>query len=534
MAAVMVDQALGPPAGSARDKTDLVRGDGMINLCTRRGTLALLALAASAACSLAQNGTLNDEVARTIATHRFGGAHVGVSIIDMDGGAILANIHGNDPFTPASNMKLLTSGAALMVLGPDFAFKTEIIRDGDRLIVKGDGDPALADPEVLKESQPKLTVNDVLSALAGAVTKAGMTDVKEIIIDDRVFDREYVHPTWPPQNLDRPYSAEICGLNFHANVMAFFPGPSPQGPGSPPTFSMEPDANWLHVDVRARTVADGKNSVSVSREDENHFVLRGDVRFQTQAPVEVTLHDPAAFFGRLFAQQLASSGVHIAKASAGDDEPAVRLADPTEKFQGKTIAVVRTPIADVLHRCNTDSENLYAESLLKRMGNAVTKEPGSWNNGAAVLRMTITQHLGAEAAAATTILDGSGLSRGNLVTPATFTRWLGELANNPQTRDVYTNSLAYPGVGTLRSRFRNAKLVNQVRGKSGFIDGVRCLSGYVINSGGHRVCYSVMVNDITNDDETRDALELHEEVVKIADRWLAGHAMADAGAKGGG
>src|SRR5215467_6781445 len=106
---------------------DLVRGDGMINLRTRPA-LALLALAASTACALAQNGTLNDEVARTIATHHFGGARVGVSVIDMDGGAILANIHGNDPFTPASNMKLLTTGAALLVLGPDFAFKTEIIR----------------------------------------------------------------------------------------------------------------------------------------------------------------------------------------------------------------------------------------------------------------------------------------------------------------------------------------------------------------------------------------------------------------------
>jgi D-alanyl-D-alanine carboxypeptidase/D-alanyl-D-alanine-endopeptidase (penicillin-binding protein 4) len=507
----------------------------MFNLRTRRAALAAaLALAASTSCALAQGGALNDEVARTIATHKFGGARVGISIIDMDTGAVLANLHGNDPFTPASNMKLLTSGAAVMVLGPDFSFKTEILRDGDRLIVKGDGDPALADPLILKESEPKLTVNDVLSALAGAVTKAGMTDVKEIIIDDRVFDREYVHPTWPTQNLDRPYSAEICGLNFHANVLAFFPGPSPQGPGTPPTFSMEPDADWVRVDVRARTVPDGKNSVSVSREDQDHFVLRGDVRFQTQSPVEVTLHDPAQFFGRMFAQQLTTAGVHVAKINPGQDEPAVRLAEPGEKFQGKAIAVVRTPIADVLHRCNSDSENLYAESLLKRMGHAVTKEPGSWNNGGSVLRMTITQHLGADAAAATTILDGSGLSRGNLVTPVTLTRWLSELATNAKTRDVFTNSLATPGVGTLRSRFRNAKLVNQVRGKSGFIDGVRCLSGYVISNTGHRVCYSVMVNDITNDDQTRDALELHEEVVKIADHWLTGHAMANAEPKGGG
>ncbi len=210
-----------------------------------------------------QVGTLNDEVTHAIAAHKLGAAHAGVSILDIDTGAALAAVHASDPFTPASNMKLLTTGAALLVLGPDLRLRTKIIRDGDRLIVKGAGDPAFADPAVLSEGQPKLTVSDVLAALAGAVTKAGMTDVKEIVIDDRVFDREYVHPMWPVEQLDRSYCAEVCGLNFHANVLAFFPGPNPQGPGTPPTFSVEPQAPWLRVDVRARTVADGKNSISI-------------------------------------------------------------------------------------------------------------------------------------------------------------------------------------------------------------------------------------------------------------------------------
>ena len=168
------------------------------------------------------------------------------------------------------------------------------------------------------------------------------------------------------------------------------------------------------------------------------------------------------------------------------------------------------------------------------MGNAITKEPGSWGNGASVLRMTITQHLGADAAAATTIIDGSGLSRGNLVSPLTLSRWLAELGNDARCKDTFTDSLATPGVGTLRHRFAGAKLANQVRGKSGFINGVRCLSGYVITRSAHRVTYSLMVNAISTDDQTRDARELHEDIVKIADRWLAGHAGADAAPKVGG
>ena len=144
-----------------------------------RGWACLTALLALTTLSHAQTGCLNNEVARAVSARKLGEARIGISILDADTGEALASVHASDAFTPASNMKLLTSGAALLVLGPDFSFRTEVIRDGDRLIIKGAGDPALADPEILKESQPPLTVSDVLAALASAATKAGMNDVKE-------------------------------------------------------------------------------------------------------------------------------------------------------------------------------------------------------------------------------------------------------------------------------------------------------------------------------------------------------------------
>src|SRR6185295_11686507 len=113
-----------------------------------------------AAQALGQVGSLDDDVSRVLTARKLGMARVGISVIDLETGAALANVNANDPFTPASNMKLLTSGAALLVLGPDFVFRTELIRDGDRLIIRGGGDPALADPIVLKEMEPKLTVSD--------------------------------------------------------------------------------------------------------------------------------------------------------------------------------------------------------------------------------------------------------------------------------------------------------------------------------------------------------------------------------------
>jgi D-alanyl-D-alanine carboxypeptidase/D-alanyl-D-alanine-endopeptidase (penicillin-binding protein 4) len=496
-----------------------------------RALVCLFTVLAACGHVLAQAGSLGDEVARLVNGRKLSNARVGVSIVDLETETALASLNAQEPFTPASNMKLLTSGAALLVLRPGFSFATEIIRDGDRLIIRGAGDPALADPAVLSKMEPKLSAGDVLAVLAGAVSKAGMTEVREIIVDDRVFDREYVHPTWPADQLDRGYCAEVCGLNFHANVLAFFPRPNPEGAGTPPLFSMQPEAPWLRIDVRARTVADGKNSVWITREDaSNQFTLRGDVRFPAQVPVEVTYHNPAEFFGRLLAQQLVTAGIRVAPMPGGvQGDRAVRLAGEQEQLPaGAAIAVIRTPITEVLHRCNSDSENLYAESLLKRMGHAVTREPGSWANGASVLRMMITERIGAHAAAATTITDGSGMSRQNLVAPATLTAWLGNIAADTALADTFIESLAVPGQGTLRARFQNTRLQNQLHAKSGYITGVRTLSGYLTHENGRRVAFSIMCNDVTTDEERREALELHEDVIKLADRWLSQRAGAEA------
>ncbi|MDX2130640.1 MAG: D-alanyl-D-alanine carboxypeptidase/D-alanyl-D-alanine-endopeptidase [Planctomycetota bacterium] len=474
----------------------------------------------------AQSLALSNEVSRAVSNAKLGAATVGISIRDVTSGQVLSDVRADQPMIPASNMKVLTSGAALLALSPAFQFRTELVQDGDRLVFKGSGDPALADPDLLARMNPRLTVSDVLGVLAGAAQKAGVVQATEIVVDDRVFDRQFVHPSWPTEKLDRGYSAEVAGVNFHANVLLAFPGPGRGGAGSLPTYSIQPDAPWIEVENRARTTSQGKNSVWLSREPfSNRFTLRGEVRQAAQVGVEITIHNPPEFVGQLLADHLSRAGVRIGDGTGGSTS---RVASEGDVFEGgRVIAAVNTPIEEVLHRCNSDSANLYAEALLKRLGHEVTREPGSWSNGGAVLRMMISQHLGARAAGDVTIADGSGLSRDNAVAPATLTRWLGVLASNDAARDMFTASLARPGQGTLRRRFSGVRLQNELYAKSGFINGVRTLSGYVVDpSSGRRVAFSVMVNDIRTDTQTAGALNLHEDVVKIIDRYLVSLAPA--------
>jgi D-alanyl-D-alanine carboxypeptidase/D-alanyl-D-alanine-endopeptidase (penicillin-binding protein 4) len=485
--------------------------------------VAAMVLAAGSAC--AQD--LQEAVRGLVASKKLGNATVGICLIDTKSKTVLASLNAGEAMIPASNMKLLTSGAAMMVLGPEFAFRTEFVLDGDRLVIRGAGDPSLGDPEVLRRSDSKMTVDDVVRSLAEALPKANVKSISEIVVDDRVFDREFVHPTWNPDNLHLAYSAQVSGLNFHANVLDVFPRPNPAG--GTPTFSTQPSAAWMRIDAsRAKSANKGNNSVWLVREGDgsNSFVMRGEVAKASQQPISVTINNPPQWFGQLFATALGEVNVTItgSQTMAGMPPASVRVAEIGEKLDGgRVLAVVSTPIDEVMRRCNVDSENLYAECLMKRMGHEVTREPGSWSSGGTVLRMMLTQELGPDAASTTTIADGSGLSRENRVSPSVLARWLSDIASKPWA-DQYVDSLAGPGRGTLEKRFAGAKLTNEVRAKSGYIKGVRSLSGFVTDpKSGERLVFVVLVNNLPMggfEEAHNEAKELHEDVVKLLDRTL--------------
>ncbi len=164
----------------------------------------------------------------------------------------------------------------------------------------------------------------------------------------------------------------------------------------------------------------------------------------------------------------------------------------------QVLVVVKTPMQAVLERCNGDSHNLYAECLLKKTGNAVTGQSGSWANGAAVLRMQLKELVGPETAAQIQVADGSGLSRGNQITPEMMTSWLAALHRDKRAGNAFVGSIPLAGIeGNMVKRFKGKSLANEVRAKSGYINGVRTLSGYVTQPDtGRRIAFSILVNEI--------------------------------------
>ncbi len=489
------------------------------------------------------------ECERLIETTDLRGGRVAVSVVDADTGRAFVRIAEEEPMIPASNMKLLTTGAALHVLGPDFRFRTRLRLDGSRLVVHGDGDPGFGDPVLLAdtpapvrpdapgedrldarpgERSPRgLEVDELLDLWVRAVRRAGVRELTEVVVDDRIFDREYVHPAWPANQLSRHYCAGVAGLNFHANVLTFYPRPV-RGGGATPGPSI-PRAGFLDIENRATADRRRPGTASVERRiGTDQLILMGNVRTAYEYPIRVTVHEPPAFFARLLTERLRAAGVRVGTFGLAElDAP-----DPA----GRTIAPeVVTPLIRVLERANTDSHNVSSEALFKRLAAASGTRPATFAGAAAFVRQAVRDRLGDERLdSRLRVSDGSGLSRDNEVPAALLTAWLRSFHLDEELAPVMRSSLAVMGrTGTLRNRLRGepprageaapigGRYVPRgtiVRAKSGTIDSVSALSGYVIGPR-RTLAFSVMVNGYRGSSAT--ARDLQDRVVMLLAEGLA-------------
>ncbi len=482
---------------------------------TRAATAAAFVMLA--ACQAFAGLGLQARIDAAAARIPLGRTSIGVCVVDVRTGELLAGIEPDRALIPASNMKLLTSGAALLALGEDFTFRTEILHqlvaERGRLIVVGSGDPALGDPVLLDQGTPAMDVNGLLDRIGTAVAKRGVRSVDEIVLDARVFDQQLAHPSWPADQLNRWYCAEVSGLNFHTNVLTVY---AQAQRNEPPIVTLEPPAPWVEFENRASSIVRGQATAWVSRpRPDNAFTLHGKVR--SNNAVRVAIHDPTEFSGLVIRDALEGAGVRAGSAT-------LRPAGSDEEFPGATpLVAVTTTLADVLRRCNADSHNLYAEAMLKRVGHEVTGEPGSWLNGGAVLRMLVAERIGSDHATQVEIADGSGLSRENRVRPDTLALWTASVAREPEIGPAFLASLPRPGEGTLRARFRDSDLHHELRAKSGYLRGVYALSGVLVDpaTGAPEIAFSIMLNDVPEGSTARKAKPFHEAMVEQIDSWLA-------------
>ena len=412
-----------------------------------------------------------------------------IHIIKANSGKTVYSHNANKALVPASNMKIITTAAALKYLGPDYEYKTEVGLCGDTLIVKGSGDPLLGDK--VTDAKYGRDAGWIFEDIAAKLKQNGIKAIRDIIVDSSIFDDERVHPNWPKKELNRWYACEVSGLNYNRNCIDI----TTKTAGGRVDVFIEPETDYVEIINKVRPIQKGKSAAGAYRgQQPNKIIVRGKCKKQV-GPFAVAIERPAAFFGFLLAENLARAGINT-------EGQLIEKTLPLD-CNVRILAEYGTPIADCLARCNKDSFGLAAEALLKTIAayTNADKKNGGWAAG----RKAISEYLLGLGIGKDEfyIDDGSGLSSKNKLSAYIITKVLFDVYKSKDWV-LYKNSLAVGGIdGTIGKYFKEKKYKGKIFGKTGYIDGVKSFSG-VCNSSGGDYIFSILANNANG--RTRTAI----------------------------
>lgn len=435
----------------------------------------------------------------------------GCVILDLDSGETLLSHNADSPLIPASNMKLVTTLTALDQLGGDFEFITRVLADGKvgegrlqgDLCVIGGGDPNLSG---------RFYENDPLAlfkAWAAQLKQAGITSVSgDLKYDSTLFGGESFCEGWPQDDqYIKWYCAEVSALAFNDNCIGI--RVTPTSAGKPAKIETIPETSYVTV-VNQTTTAPGRKGAEIGivrPRGENTITVKGTVYEQATwgYTVDVSVHDPAAYAATVIKETLAREGISV----QGGIKP-VTLTN--EDLQRCTLLVEhRASLLQALKPINTNSQNLHAEMLFRQLGLRYSGK-GTFKTGRAAVEAYLTeQKLLTDGIH---IEDGSGLARDNRVTPNLLVKLLKRAAADERF-EALRDSLAVGGEeGTLEKRLTDKSVKGKVFAKTGYINNVRALSGYLF-AGKRRFAFSMLMNDCVYTKQMQD--EIIETLAKAAE-----------------
>lgn len=399
---------------------------------------------------------------------------LGIVVRAADTGETVFRYNSEKSFIPASNNKILSSVAALSLLGKDFRFRTEFYLGGGihgnvahgGLYVKGFGDPTI-DLEKL-ELIAKRIKNLGVSRIDGG-----------ILLDGSYFDETYYGEGWDPEWVGEAFCPPVAAISFNYNSAKI--KVSASRAGMPAYVSAEPKEFPFAIKSRVLT-SRRRSGVMAEFGSRNQIRLSGYVSSRRKREtLEMSVPDPFFYFGEMLRATLEKKGVRV--------DGRVRRAR-VPKWAGAVFTHYSEPLGVVIREYNKESVNIIGESLVKVLGARFMKEPGSWKTGTYVIRDYLA---GVGVSGDVSVVDGSGLSRMNKVSPGDLAEVLLRAYKNPEISKEFLESLPVAGVdGTLEKRFYELK--GRVYAKTGYLEGARSLSGYVFARDGRTYVFSIISN----------------------------------------
>lgn len=475
---------------------------GRVAIASCAAGLALLALPLLAAAPASKGGaaakvpsrpapTLQQALALEAEAAKKSARAVGIHIVDLSSHQSAFAVDADQPRILASNTKLLTTAAALGTLGADYVFETRVMVRGTvangvlagDLAVFGSGDPNLSGRFHDGDSYA------IFREWAAALQAQGIRRVTgDLFLVNGLFNPPNIHPDWPRDQLTSWYEAPVEALSFNDNCVLVRVWPASRA-GLPARVETVPKLDYFEIRNSATTTGSRSgNRLLVGRlGDSDTIVVSGTIGLRTGPGEEwVAVQNPTAYFGASLEAALAEQGIEI--------DGAVAPAHGSPGGDWQLVTTFRSDLARTLEVTNKRSQNFYAESLAKLLGWKVRGE-GSWAAGVGVVGDFLAG-LGI-APTSFSLVDGSGLSRGNQMSPRSMTGLLEQMYFHALGRD-FLRSLPFSGERGLKWQRRLAKApyAGNVFAKTGTINGVSTLSGYAKAVSGRVYAFSLLFNQV--------------------------------------
>lgn len=436
--------------------------------------------------------SFSKKIARVLDDRCLNDTRVGIKITSLKTGEVIYEQNADELFIPASNMKLITTAAALSRLKPEYKFRTTVAYDGVRdggtingnLYIKGFGDPKLVTEELL------FIVREIRDS--GVEVISG-----DVIADDSFFDNKRIGSGWKTGDSSRAYNARIGALSLNFNTITVCVA-SGKNYKDRPAITINPPTNFIEVVNKVVTKKrKRRTAITVDRIAEgggDKIVVNGEISGSNKKTCYYrSISNPPIYTATVFKEFLEREGIAI----KGDIKYGVQPADAVELLNHESV-----PLSIIVRDLNKISNNFIAEQILKTMGAEVKGAAGTTEKGLAVIEEYL-EDIGikkGEYSAA----DGSGLSQFNRLTPSQIIRVLEMMYNDFKLQPEYTASLSVIGIdGSLKERINGSMVERMVRGKTGTLDGVSAISGYAACSDcdikGEIFAFSIILNNFRCD-----------------------------------
>ncbi len=437
--------------------------------------------------------TIQSTIARFLKRPGVRSADWGIQVVDPIASRVLLEVNPDKPFLPASVLKVVTTSAALEKLGPEYRYRTGVYAAGviepngtvsGDLILVGRGDPNLTDP------YGELLDKPALRELAEKLRNLGITHIRgDILGDESYFETTGGEKGWSADEFRSVHGVPISALSINNNI--FWIEARPTKRKQPVSVAAEPRTSYFRIRNLAITgSAQAKKSINVRLNRESRTIVVSGVLPSNRTHSQlIVMHKPAEAAAYMLNEELQKVGISVL-GKVG----VIRSGDicEEERWDWRLLAEHSSPqLIRALEIINKRSQNLHAEMLLRTLG-AEFRGKGTNEAGLQVVKEFLVE-AGIDSDKIR-LNDGCGLSRENLLTPRFQTSLLEFLSKRPYF-NLFLNTLAVSGTdGTLKNRLAAAQVKGSIYAKTGTLNGVMTLAGYMTTQSGRNLAFTIFAN----------------------------------------